>query len=65
MGQGLKSLLRLLLNLVVLENYVSGAIYDALHIVGARSTQCDKLDTLNLRHFQALAPDDPLIASPR
>ncbi|MDB4796642.1 hypothetical protein OAG77_00430 [bacterium] len=52
------------LNLVVLGNHSSGAIYDALHIVGARSTGCDKLYTLNLRHFQALAPGDPLIASP-
>ena len=52
------------LNLVVLGNHSSGAIYDALHIVGARSTRCDKLYTLNLRHFQALAPGDPLIEPP-
>lgn len=42
----------------------SGAIYDALHIIGARNAQCKKLLTLNLKHFNALAPADALIVSP-
>lgn len=42
----------------------SGAIYDALHLCGARKAGCEKLYTLNLRHFRGLAPGDPLIASP-
>jgi predicted nucleic acid-binding protein len=42
----------------------SGAIYDALHIIGARNAQCKKLLTLNLKHFIALAPGDAMIVSP-
>ena len=46
------------------RNLSSGAIYDALHIVGSRIAACDMLYTLNLRHFQAMAPGDPLISGP-
>ena len=42
----------------------SGAIYDALHLCGARKAGCEKLYTLNLRHFRGIAPGDPLISSP-
>ena len=52
------------LALAALRNVSSGAVYDALHLVGARSAGCKVLYTLNLRHFRALAPDDPLIAAP-
>jgi predicted nucleic acid-binding protein len=52
------------MNLTVAKNLASGAIYDALHLVGARSAGCTMLYTLNLRHFQALAPGDPLIMPP-
>jgi predicted nucleic acid-binding protein len=45
-------------------NLASGAIYDALHLCGARSAGCKVLYTLNLRHFLSLAPGDPLIVSP-
>ena len=34
-----------------------GGIYDALHLAAARSVQADEIFTLNLRHFQAFAPD--------
>lgn len=52
------------LNLTVAQNLASGAIYDALHLTGARVTQCDKLYTLNLRHFRSLANGDPMIEAP-
>ena len=46
------------------QGLYSGAIYDALHLVGARTAGCDELLTFNLRHFHALAPGDPLVVSP-
>ncbi len=52
------------LSLTVTQNLVSGAIYDALHLVGARAAGCESLYTLNLRHFRSLAPGDPMISSP-
>jgi predicted nucleic acid-binding protein len=52
------------MRLTVTQNLTSGAIYDALHLIGARSTGCATLYTLNLRHFRSLAPDDSIIASP-
>jgi predicted nucleic acid-binding protein len=52
------------LRMTVLQNLPSGAIYDALHVIGARSAHCSQLYTLNLRHFRLLAPGDPLICSP-
>ena len=50
--------------LTVAQNCSSGAIYDALHLVGARAAACEKLLTFNLRHFKALAPADPIVCSP-
>lgn len=52
------------MRLTVKHNLASGAIYDALHLIGARQAGCTTLFTLNLRHFRALAPGDPLIAAP-
>lgn len=52
------------LALTVHRGLGSGAIYDALHLVGARAPQCDELLTFNGRHFEALAPGDPLIVQP-
>lgn len=52
------------MQLTVKQNLASGAIYDALHLIGARSAGCTTLYTLNLRHFRSLAPDDSIIASP-
>lgn len=52
------------MTLTVARNLASGAIYDALHLVGARSAGCTALFTLNLRHFQALAPGDALVLPP-
>lgn len=52
------------IQLTATRNLASGAIYDALHLIGARSAGCTTLYTLNLRHFRALAPDDSLIGSP-
>lgn len=52
------------MQLTVSRNLSSGAIYDALHVAGARSVGCTLLYTLNLKHFRALAPGDPMIAPP-
>ena len=52
------------MDLTVARNLASGAIYDALHLTGARFAGCAALWTLNLRHFQALAPGDPLVSPP-
>ncbi len=43
-----------------------GAIYDFLHLRAAVKAGARSLQTLNLRHFQALSrPGDPLIELPR
>jgi predicted nucleic acid-binding protein len=52
------------IQLTVKQNLSSGAIYDALHLIGARSADCTALYTLNLRHFRSLAPGDSIIALP-
>ena len=52
------------IQLTVTRNLASGAIYDALHLIGALSASCTTLYTLNLRHFRSLAPGDSIIASP-
>lgn len=52
------------MNLTVTRNLASGAIYDALHLVGALSVGCNTLYTLNLRHFRSLTLGDSIIASP-
>lgn len=52
------------MQLTVKQNLASGAIYDALHLIGARAAACHTLYTLNLRHFRALAPGDSIIATP-
>lgn len=52
------------LDMVVLRNMPSGAIYDGFHVVGARVSGCRVLYTLNTRHFRALAPGDPMILAP-
>jgi predicted nucleic acid-binding protein len=52
------------ITLTAAQHLASGAIYDALHIVGARAAQCERLLTLNLKHFKALAPGDAMIVAP-
>lgn len=52
------------MKMTVIGNLSSGAIYDALHLVGALSVGCSTLYTLNMRHFRSLAPGDSIIASP-
>jgi predicted nucleic acid-binding protein len=43
----------------------SGAVYDALHLVGAARQGADVFLTFNTRHFSALAREgDPRIAAP-
>lgn len=55
---------RAAMQLAVTKNLPSGAIYDALHVVGARSAGCQILLTLNPKHFRILAPEDGFICSP-
>lgn len=38
--------------------WTGGAIYDAIHIRAARKGGCERLYTLNVKHFRAIAPDD-------
>jgi len=52
------------LTLAVDRQVTSGAVYDALHLIGARKMGCEKLLTLNLKHFRMLAPGDGLIVEP-
>jgi predicted nucleic acid-binding protein len=52
------------LDLVAYRGLSSGAIYDALHLIGARAANCGELITFNMKHFSALAPGDPLITRP-
>lgn len=42
----------------------SGAIYDALHVVAAGKSHCDRILTYNLRHFRRLAADQVTVATP-
>lgn len=51
------------IQLTVTRNLASGAVYDALHLIGALSTGCATLYTLNLRHFRSLAPGESIITS--
>ena len=39
------------------HGWIGGRIYDALHLSCARNAGCDRIYTLNVRHFQQLAPD--------
>lgn len=34
-----------------------GSVYDFLHICAARKSRADRIFTLNMRHFNAIAPD--------
>jgi predicted nucleic acid-binding protein len=43
---------------------ISGIVYDALHLISAESSGCDRLYTYNLRHFHALCPIDISISAP-
>ncbi len=52
------------LSMTVQRGLSSGAIYDALHLVGARAADCDGLLTFNARHFRILAPGDSLVVEP-
>jgi len=52
------------LAMTVQRGLSSGAVYDALHLVGARAAKCDELLTFNGRHFDALAPGDSIVVQP-
>lgn len=39
------------------RGWMGGLIYDALHVAAARKAKCDRIYTLNVRHFRSLAPD--------
>lgn len=42
---------------VSLTGWTGGIIYDALHLEAAKSSQCQRIYTHNIRHFQKLAPE--------
>jgi predicted nucleic acid-binding protein len=39
------------------SGWIGGRIYDALHLCCAKKAACDRIYTLNVRHFQQSAPD--------
>jgi predicted nucleic acid-binding protein len=39
------------------QGWTGGRIYDALHLRCARKSDCERIYTFNVRHFQQLAPD--------
>ena len=39
------------------HGWTGGRVYDALHLACARESGCKRIYTLNVRHFQQLAPD--------
>jgi predicted nucleic acid-binding protein len=41
------------------QGWAGGRLYDALHIRCALKVPCDRIYTLNIRHFQQLAPECP------
>ena len=45
-------------------NLGSGIVYDALHVVAARKSGCDRILTYNLKHFEALCPPQITVSTP-
>jgi predicted nucleic acid-binding protein len=43
---------------------ISGIVYDAIHLIAAESTGCDRLYTYNLRHFHTLNQKGMTISAP-
>jgi predicted nucleic acid-binding protein len=39
------------------RGWIGGRIYDAIHLGCARESDCERIYTFNVRHFQQLAPD--------
>ena len=39
------------------KGWIGGKVYDALHLRCARESDCQRIYTFNVRHFQQLAPD--------
>ena|SRR5579859_2986312 len=39
------------------NGWMGGRVYDALHLRCARKSDCERILTFNVRHFQQLAPD--------
>ena len=42
----------------------SGAVYDALHVVAAMKSGCERILTYNVRHFRQLAPEHITVVTP-
>jgi predicted nucleic acid-binding protein len=42
----------------------SGAVYDALHIVAAMKSSCERILTYKFRHFQPLVPEYVTVVTP-
>ncbi|TVQ20884.1 MAG: hypothetical protein EA383_18015 [Spirochaetaceae bacterium] len=51
-------------DMVAQAGLISGVVYDALHVVVARKSQCERLLTYNLRHFRGLAPHPITVVTP-
>ncbi len=50
--------------LVARAGLMSGAVYDALHVVAAVKSRSERILTYNLRHFRRLTPDHITVATP-
>lgn len=51
-------------SLVARSGLVSGAVYDAIHVVAAIRAGSDRIITYNARHFRRMTPDHIAVATP-
>lgn len=50
--------------MVAQHGFMSGAIYDALHVVAAMESQSERIITYNVRNFQSLVLDRVTVVTP-
>lgn len=50
--------------LVAKVGLMSGAVYDALHVVAAIASRSERIITYNVRHFRSLAPEHITVVTP-
>ncbi|MFW6235034.1 MAG: type II toxin-antitoxin system VapC family toxin [Spirochaetota bacterium] len=51
-------------DMVAQAGLIGGVVYDALHVVVAKKSRCERLLTYNLRHFRGLVPHPITVATP-
>ena len=50
--------------MVAKAGLMSGAVYDALHVVAAIKSRSERIVTYNARHFRSLAPEHIVVVTP-